>query len=203
MIPASRDARSPAMLACLMMLAAGLLSCAPAVPESGVSASRQGSAEEDLISSVKKEIDYHLQHQDVMEDVEAAGGKTVKWHGIITKIYEDRIQVCGRMVLIRSHDGSPVPDYIDRNDPRNYHLLENFLVTLDHPLPREKRLGDMTPSVTVWDAVYVIGRLIGTETLVTESGVNLTLPVLQGFAITKESDRDFQGPVWVTRIKIK
>ena len=203
MSPANRYAWSPAIFVCCLVLTACLLNCASIVSEKGPSGDRLRLAEEEMISSVKKKIDYQLHHKNVMENVKAARGKIVKWHGTITRVREDKIQISGRMVLIRPHDGSTVPAYIDRDDPRNYNLFENFLVALDHPLPREKRLGDMTTNVAIWDVVYVIGKLTGTETIVTESGVNLTLPVLQGYAITQESDRNFQQPVWVGMIEIE
>jgi hypothetical protein len=140
----------------------------------------QSLSNEEFVISVMKKIDYQVRHQDAMKSTKAVQGKIVKWHGRITEIREDNIMICGRMVLIRPRDGSPVPYYVDRNDPMNYNFFENFLFTLDHPLPEETRIGDMT-----------------------ESGVNLTLPVLQGYAIAKDNDRNFQNPVWIGNIDIE
>jgi hypothetical protein len=175
-----------------------ILSCAGAVSQRRAGG-QSVLSDEEFISSIKKVVDYQVSHEDAMNSIQEVRGRVVKWHGAIIKTWEDKIQISGRMILQRPRDGSPVPGYIDKNDPRNYDLFENFLFTLDHPLPRENRIGNTTPTVVVWDAVYVIGKIIDIQTIVTESGINLTLPVIQGYIISKDNDRNFKNPVWVAK----
>jgi hypothetical protein len=183
---------------CLLVLMTSFFSCAGTLLEMDADDETQRLSEEAFMLEVKEKVDYQVRHEDAMRNMDAVRGKIVKWHGTITEIWEDNIKISGRMVLNRPRDGSPVPSYVDRNNPSNYSFYENFLFSLDHPLPREKRIGDMTPSLAPWDAIYVIGRIMGTETIITESGVNITLPVLRGYAVAKENDRSFQYPVWIS-----
>jgi hypothetical protein len=183
-----------------LFAAAALLSlaCAGAVSERGAGG-QSVMSDEEFISSTQKVIDYQISHEDAMNSIQEVRGKVVKWHGTIIKTWEDKIQICGRLILKRARyqRWRPGSYCFDTKDPRSYDLSENFLFTLDHPLPRENHFINMTATVAVWDAVYVIGEIIDTQTIVTESGEKLTLPVIQGYIISKDNDRNFENPVWV------
>ncbi len=146
-----------------------LLNCAGMVSE-------MAPDNEALINSYKKQIDYGVTWKAAMKDYEKVKGKVVKWDGSLVEIRENKIQVFGR----------------GREE-----FVINFIVELDHPLPKEQGIGDMTQTVAIGNTVWVVGKIIDKQDYVTRTGVNLTLPLLKGYMITRDNDRDFKKPLWV------
>ncbi|MFC1682821.1 hypothetical protein ACFL0G_01255 [Candidatus Zixiibacteriota bacterium] len=154
-----------------------------------------GISDAQFVKKIKQKIDYLVKWQDTMNDIESVRGSIVKWSGNIVEIRNDRIQIVGRMVF-KSHFDSPLIQ-LDRNDPHNFNLFDNFLFLIDHPLPRETRIGEIIQTVKVWDDIFVAGKVTGLETIVTASGQNLTMPIVQGYILSKDNDAGFSNPVWV------
>jgi hypothetical protein len=73
----------------------------------------------------------------------------------------------------------------------------DYLVTLDHPLPKQSKIGENIQIISTNSGIRVFGKLKGIEDYLTETGLNKQLPVLEAIAIFNIDDREFQNPVWV------
>jgi len=154
--------------------AALLLSgCSGTVSEREVS---YGPSNEDFVAAIKQEIDYLVSCEDAMEDIDAVRGRVVKWYGDIVRIWDDKVH-------IQSHGQEE--------------YWNNFILLLDHPLPKESHIGESTQMVFERDPVYVVGRIMDRKSVLLKSGTEMTVPHLKGFIISKANDRDFENPVWV------
>lgn len=175
-----------------------LLACAGAVSERGVGG-KSVMSDEEFMASIKREIDYEVTEKDALDDIESVRGKVIKWSGNITQIWNEKIHILGR----------------GEEERTNF-----FEFLLDHPLPRETRIGDVTQTLIVGDAICVIGRIVNLQTVRARSinierifgiepnisplspgeigpSYNVTAPVLKGYIISKDNDRNFENPVWV------
>jgi hypothetical protein len=175
-----------------------LLACAGAVSERGAGGLSDMS-DEQFVASIKQEIDYQVTEKDALDNIGLARGKVVKWNGNITQIWNDRIHVLGR----------------GEEERTNF-----FEFQLDHPLPRETHIGDVTQTLIVGDAIWVVGRIVNLETVRARSinierisgiqpnisplspgeigpSYNVTAPILKGYIISKDNDRNFENPVWI------
>ena len=175
-----------------------ILGCAGAVSEKGVG-DESGISDEEFVASIKRVIDYEVSERDALDDIESVRGKVVKWNGNITQIWNDKIHVLGR------------------GEEEHYNFFE---LLLDHPLPQEIRIGDRTQTLIVGDPIHVVGRIENVQTVVARSinidrmfgmppnigglshgeigpSYNVTAPILRGYIISRENDRNFENPVWV------
>lgn len=150
-----------------------LLGCSGAVYEEGAG---DAVSDEDFVTSIKRQIDYLVTCEDAMEDIDAVRGRVVKWYGDIVRIWDDKIQ-------IQSHGKEE--------------YWNNFILLLDHPLPKESHIGEPIQMVFERDPVYVVGRIMDRKTVLLKTGTEMTVPHLKGFIISKNNDRDFENPVWV------
>lgn len=154
-----------------ILLLISLMNCVGSLPE-------MAAGDNEVINSYKEQIDYGLTWKAAMEDIEKVKGKVVKWDGWLVRIWDDKIQIFGR----------------GREE-----LFNNFVVELAHPLPKETGIGDMTQTISIGNAAWVVGKIIDKQVYVTRDGVNITVPVLKGLMISRDNDRDFKKPVWVTK----
>jgi len=146
-----------------------LMNCAGSFTE-------MATSESEIIKSHKEKINPGLTWKTAMEDIESVKGKVVKWDGWLVRIWDDKIQIFGR----------------GREE-----FVNNFIVELNHPLPKEVGISEMTQTISVGRAAWVVGKIIDKQVYVTRDGVNITVPVLKGIMISKDNDRDFKNPVWV------
>jgi hypothetical protein len=175
-----------------------LLACAGAVSDRGAGG-QSFMSDEEFVASIRREIDYEVTEKDVLDDIESVRGKVVKWSGNITQIWNEKIHILGR----------------GEEERTNF-----FEFLLDHPLPRETRIGDVTQTLIVGDAICVVGRIVNLQTVRARSinierifviepnisplspgeigpSYNVTAPILKGYIISKDNDRNFENPVWV------
>jgi hypothetical protein len=150
-----------------------LLGCSAAVYEEEAS---YGVSDEDFVAAIKGQIDYLVTCEDAMEDIDAVRGRVVKWNGDIVRIWDDKIH-------IQSHGQEE--------------YWNNFIFILDHPLPKERHIGESIQMVFERDPVYVVGRIMDRKTVLLKSGTEITVPHLRGYIISKDNDRNFEDPVWV------
>jgi len=133
---------------------------------------------EQYVASVKAKVDPLITCEDAMDSIDAVSGQVVKWHGNIVRNWDDKL-------LIAS---------VGREESWNH-----FVLLLDHPLPRASTIGDLVQTVSRDDAIYAAGRIIDLRTIVLKTGSDLTIPHLECYVISKENDRQFTRPVWVTK----
>jgi|GEM_PF-1378638 len=162
------------------------LSCAVTVPEKEVGIRESGTGDEEFVGAIKQQIDYEVTESDAIDSIDTVRGKIVKWHGNVHKIWDDKIHILGP------------------GEKRRYNF---FVFLLDHPLPRETGIGDMTQSISPGDAIVIIGRIVDLDDVMAEiryritepvvSPAKVTAPILKGYVISKDNDRNFEDPVWV------
>lgn len=175
------------------------LTCAVTVPEKEVGIQESGMSDKQFVEAIKQQIDYEVTEKDALDDIESVRGKVVKWSGNITQIWNEKIHILGR----------------GEEERTNF-----FEFLLDHPLPRETRIGDVTQTLIVGDAIRVVGRIVNLQTIRARSinlerifgiepnvstwspgeigpSYNVTAPILKGYIISKDNDRNFENPVWV------
>lgn len=157
-----------------------LLGCAGTVPEQIRTEESPSFGVETYIEAIKAEVNPLITCEDAMDSIDAVRGQVVKWHGNIIRDWDDR--------LLIATEG--------REESWNH-----FLLLLDHPLPRESTVGELIQTVSREDAIYAAGRIIDLRTIVLKSGSDLTIPHLECYIISKENDRQFNRPVWVTKKK--
>ena len=73
----------------------------------------------------------------------------------------------------------------------------DFLVYLDHPLPKQTKIGENVQVISTMSGIRVFGKLKGIEDYLTESGIKKQLPALEAIAIFNIDDREYFYPVWV------
>ncbi len=73
----------------------------------------------------------------------------------------------------------------------------DYLVVLDHPLPKQSKIGENIMIISTGSNIRVFGKFIRIEDYLTESGIKKQLPMLEAIAIFNIDDREFQNPVWV------
>jgi hypothetical protein len=161
-------------VACLA-IATLILGCASTVTDRDAGDEKRSLSDEEFVESIMRQVDHHVTWQDAIDDFEKVRGKVVKWSGHIANISDDKIQI-----------GDVVYSWQLRN-PKTAHYGNSFIFLLDHPLPRETGIRDMSQTIIVGDAVLVIGRIIDLE----------NVPILEGYVISKKNDRYFTNPVWV------
>ncbi len=153
-----------------------LMGCAGAFSERETPGEDTDIGDREFVAALKERIDYLVTCEDAMEDIGAVRGKIVKWNGTIVRIWSDKIQIQSR----------------GREEPWN-----NFFVLLDHPLPKETIIGERTQIISERDEIYVLGRILDRQTVILKSGTHITAPHLEGYAISKDNDRNFAHPAWV------
>jgi hypothetical protein len=154
-----------------------ILGCAGTVPEQALPERHLGLDIEAYVASVKAKVDPLITCEDAMDSIDAVRGQMVKWHGNIVRNWDDKL-------LIAS---------VGREESWNH-----FVLLLDHPLPQASTIGDLIQTVSRDDAIYAAGRIIDLRTIVLKTGSDLTIPHLECLIISKENDRQFNRPVWVT-----
>jgi hypothetical protein len=157
-------------------IALSFFGCGGALSEKGLGDEKQAMSDEEFVASIKQQIDDLVTYQDAMGNVEKVRGKMVKWNGDIVITWNDKLLIAC---------------------PRREGGWNHFILLLDHPLPVESSIEDLIQTVSKGDAVYVVGRIIDLQTIVLETGSDLTIPHLQGYLISKYNDREFANPVWV------
>lgn len=162
------------VFACLAM-AMLILGCASTLTDRGTRDEKPRLSDEEFVESITKQIDEQVTWQDAIDDLEKVRGKVVKWSGHIADTSDDKIQI-----------GDIVYSWQLRN-PKTAFYGNSFIFLLDHPLPRESGIRDMSQTVIVGDAIFAVGRIIDLE----------NVPILEGYVISKENDRYFTNPVWV------
>lgn len=107
-------------------------------------------------------------------------GKIISTRGIFLeqKFFKDKEK---KFIVSGSNNGHPA----------------DYLVYLDHPLPKQNKIGENIQVISTASGIRVFGRLKGLEDYMTEAGVKKQLPVLEAIAIYNIDDRELQNPVWV------
>jgi len=152
-----------------------ILGCVGTVTDRDIRDGKLSLSDDEFVESIKKQIDAQVTWQDAIDDFEKVRGKVVKWSGHIANTSDDKIQI-----------GDIVYSWQLRN-PKTAFYGNSFIFLLDHPLPKETGIRDMSQTIIVGDAIFVIGRIIDVE----------NVPILEGYVISKKNDRDFAHPVWV------
>lgn len=161
-------------VACLA-IATLIFGCAGIVTNRGAGDEKISLSDEEFVASLKEQIDDQVMWQDAIDDFEKVRGKVVKWSGHIANTSYDKIQI-----------GDIVYSWQLRN-PKTAFYGNSYIFLLDHPLPKETGIRDMSQTIIVGDPILVIGRIIDVE----------NVPILEGYVISKKNDRDFANPVWV------
>ncbi len=159
-----------------MMLILFFHGCGGEFSEKGWDDQRHALSEEDVVAIIKQQIDDQVTYEHATDDIVKARGKVVKWSGDIVVTWNDKLLIAC---------------------PRREGGWNHFVLLLDHPLPAESSIEDLVQTVSQGDAVYVAGRIIDLQTIILETGSDLTIPHLQGYLISKDNDREFIHPVWV------
>ncbi len=154
-----------------------VLGCSGTVPEQTRPERHLALDIEAYVASVKAKVDPLITCEDAMDSIDTVRGQMVKWHGNIVRNWDDKL-------LIAS---------VGREESWNH-----FVLLLDHPLPQASTIGDLIQTVSRDDAIYAAGRIIDLQTIVLKTGSDLTIPHLECLIISKENDRQFNRPVWVT-----
>jgi len=154
------------------------LACAGTVPEQTRPEDTLSYDLEQYLASVKAEVDPLITCEDAMDSIDAVRGQVVKWHGDIIRTWDDKL-----LIATEGQEES----------------WNHYVLLLDHPLPRESTIGDLIQTVSRGDAIYAAGRIIDLQTIVLKTGSDLTIPHLECLVISKENDRQFTRPVWVTK----
>jgi len=132
---------------------------------------------EQYVASVRERVDPLITCEDAMDSIDAVRGQVVKWHGDIVRNWDDKLLIASK----------------GREESWNH-----FVLLLDHPLPRESTIGDLIQTVSRGDAIYAAGRIIDLRTIMLKTGSDLTIPHLECLVISKENDRQFTRPLWIT-----
>jgi hypothetical protein len=152
-----------------------ILGCASTLTDRGARDEKLSLSDDEFVESIKKQIDAQVTWQDAIDDFEKVRGKVVKWSGHIANISDDKIQI-----------GDIVYSWQLRN-PKTAFYGNSFIFLLDHPLPQETGIRDLSQTVIAGDAILVLGRIVDVK----------NVPILEGYVISKENDRYFTNPVWV------
>jgi len=160
------------------LIAIALLSfgCGGAISERNLGAEKEALSDAEFVASVKAQIDDQVTYEDAADDIERVRGKVVKWRGDIVIIWNDKLLIA-----------SP-----SREGDWNHSVL-----MIDHPLPQDTSVEDLKQTVSTKEGVYVLGRIVDLQTVVLETGSDLTIPHLECYVISKDNDRTFSNPVWV------
>lgn len=150
--------------------------CGGMISEKDLSAEKQALSDTEFVASIKQQIDDQVTHQDAMNDIEKVRGKVVKWSGDIIKIWNDKLLIAC---------------------PKKEGGWNHFILIIDHPLPQESPIEDLIQTASTGDVIFVAGRIIDIQTVILETGSDLTIPHLKCYVISKENDRQFAKPMWI------
>lgn len=130
----------------------------------------------DVISSARYDVDNIHIYTNPNEFI----GKIISTRGIFVeqKFFKDKEK---KFIISGSNNGHPA----------------EYLVYLDHPLPKQTKIGENVQVISTASGIRVFGWLKNLEDYMTESGVKKQLPVLEAIAIYNIDDRDLLKPVWV------
>jgi len=155
----------------LLIVAFCITTCVSTIPENS-------DSDRTFIESIQKQVNHQITWHDAVENLEEVHGGIVKWSGRIIRVWEDKIQVY--------------------RYPSERYSNNNFLLLLDHPLPSETNIGELKQTVVVGNTIWMLGKITEVRDIVTERGNDIKVPVLKGFVISKDNDRNFEKPVWVS-----
>jgi len=140
------------------------------------SLSKNNSNLKHAISSARYDVD----NIDIYTNPINYFGKIISTRGVFVeqKFFKDKEK---KFIVSGSNNGHPA----------------DFLVYLDHPLPKQTKIGENVQVISTLSGIRVFGKLKGLEDYMTENGVKKQLPALEAIAIYNIDDRDLQIPVWV------
>jgi hypothetical protein len=153
-----------------------IFACGGTAPELEIRNNHLSSGDRKFVTGIKQQIGDPVLYQDVIDNIADSRGKIVKWDGNIVHAWDDKL-----LIASQNREAS----------------WDHYVLLLDHPLPKDRSVKDLTQTVSTHDAIYAIGRIIDRRTIVLESGSDLTIPHLECFVISKDNDREFTRPVWV------
>lgn len=168
---------SPFLWAWLVILMIfSILACAGTLPEQKASDRDQGMSDEEFVAAIKQQINFEVTEKDAVDSFDLSRGQVVKWVGNVYEIFDDKIHIIGS------------------GEEKRYNY---FAFLMDHPLPRQTRIDDMTKTVAVGDEICVVGRIKDAQDLILRTQVKVAASILEGYIISKSSDRHLQHPIWV------
>lgn len=163
----------------IVVLSIPLISCS-ALMEGSTNKSntlnKSNSNLREMISSAKYDVDNIHIYTNPNDFI----GKVISTRGVFVeqKFFKDKDK---KFIISGSNNGHPA----------------EYLVYLDHPLPKQTKIGENIQVISTASGIRVFGRLKGLEDYMTESGVKKQLPVLEALAIYNIDDRNLLNPVWV------
>lgn len=121
-------------------------------------------------------------------------------------IYRDPEEWKGKIVgVIGKYPGTAGRSREFTRNKLEFYLFGTFnqhrvavIVKLDHDLPVTVSFGNAVPKISPKDEILVIGRLLGTENILDEEGVQHATPILECLMIFQKDDISFQWPLWIT-----
>jgi hypothetical protein len=165
----------------LLVLMFNFYSCSGLFQESSANSTdtslkKSSSNLKEVISAARYDVDNINIYSNPTEYV----GKIISTRGVFLeqKFFRDKDK---KFIVSGSNNGHPA----------------DFLVYLDHPLPKQAKIGENVQIISTASGIRVFGRLKEIEDYMTESGVKKQLPALEAIAIFNIDDRDLQNPVWV------
>jgi len=172
-----RDHKASAIpIGLLILMALFITACGGTAPEIDIKNDRLSAGDREFVANIKQETGDPVLYRDVTENIEDFRGKIAKWDGNIVQIWDDKL-----LIASLNRDG----------------FWDHFILLLDHPLPEDRSVKNLTQTLSIRDDIYALGRIIDLRTIVLESGSDLTIPHLDCFVISKDNDREFVRPVWV------
>jgi hypothetical protein len=165
----------------VVVLSISLISCSALMEEdtgksTNNSLKKSNTNLREMISSAKYDVDNINIYTTPNEYI----GKIISTRGIFLeqKFFKDKEK---KFIVSGSNNGHPA----------------DYLVYLDHPLPKQTKIGENIQVISTASGIRVFGRLKGLEDYMTEAGIKKQLPVLDAIAIYNIDDRELQNPVWV------
>ncbi len=74
----------------------------------------------------------------------------------------------------------------------------NFIVDIDHPLPKDQRIDIKIRTVNPGNVYRVFGKVKGLKQFINDYGSTVTLPLIEGLLIYHPDDFGFKYPLWIS-----
>ncbi len=135
-----------------------------------------------IISSAKFEIS----NKQIYKNPDKWKGETISVSGTI--VVKTEISLDDNFFQLQGRIGDvPSGDFI------------NYIIELDHPLPKQTRIDENVKTITPGKKYRVFGVFRELKQFLNEYGTPTMLPLLQCKLIYDGDDFEFRNPLWVTR----
>ncbi len=142
------------------------------------------SYDSEEIKKIISKANFDVYNRLIYRNPEEWLGKIISIYGLISGRPE--LPLDSNLFQISGRIGGEAGDYF------------NFIVEIDHPLPKDQRIDIKIRSVNPGNVYRVFGKVKGLKQFINDYGSTVTLPLIECLLIYHPDDFGFKYPLWIS-----